>query len=231
MNKSTPYEQLIAGKLEQVPVPNIADDIWNSIGQQLDAAIEIPDSKSSKKFNGKRNYGYWGSIILTAALTTVGVYYGTKVPGPKTIKPENKIPVIEIPIPAGNIPPAKDILPGENLHPEENISPAGNIPPAGNLPPAGNIPPLENPVKKKPAVKIPAATPPRASIIKTDTAEEHKLPPERRFDSIAIPPVIYRPPAIDSSSIFIQPKKPKGVKGISPDDYRISIDKDTLKKE
>lgn len=68
MNTNTPYEHLIAAKLDQVPVPDMADSIWASIEAQLDAPVEIPDQKTTPKIKGKGWYGFAGITVVVTAL-------------------------------------------------------------------------------------------------------------------------------------------------------------------
>jgi len=50
MNHLTTYEQLVAEKLQQLPVPDMADAIWARIEQQLD--VDMPEDKSGNTHTG-----------------------------------------------------------------------------------------------------------------------------------------------------------------------------------
>ncbi|MDR6568734.1 hypothetical protein [Chitinophaga ginsengisegetis] len=113
MNTNTPYEQLIATKLNQVPVPDMADSIWTSIEMQLDAVTEVPDKKTTPKFKGKGWYGFAG---LTVAVTALWWYSSYTNHTQKIVTPQKDSSVTEMPSPAKNIPiwidsPEKKIIP------------------------------------------------------------------------------------------------------------------------
>lgn len=78
MNQLTTYEQLIADKLQQLPVPDMADAIWARIEQRLD--VEMPEDPSGPFSSGNHSlpgFQFPGHIILycfLAALVSVIFY-------------------------------------------------------------------------------------------------------------------------------------------------------------
>jgi hypothetical protein len=69
MSQPTIYEQLIAQKLQELAVPDQADAIWATIGQQLN--IEMPVNGPGS--GGLNNPGWWigGSGLFTLFVATV----------------------------------------------------------------------------------------------------------------------------------------------------------------
>ncbi|SEM63397.1 hypothetical protein SAMN04488505_105246 [Chitinophaga rupis] len=186
LNTTTPYEKLIAAKLDEVPVPDMSDSIWASIEMQLDAVVDTPKEKPAQKFTGKGWYGFAGITVAAIALFW---YYSYKDPAPEHTAPPKNIPAAEAPLPAPDTSTMiKDI--------EKKAVP---------------VKPLK--IKKdSPLVK---------DSISAEPAPVQDVPPLKvdsqafRYDRIQG----YRP---DSISIKPVDKKPKGVKGITPDDYKIS---------
>lgn len=199
MNTNTPYEHLIAAKLEQVPVPDMADSIWANIEAQLDAPVEIPDQKTTPKIKGKGWYGFAG---ITVAVTALWWYTNHTNHSQKNKTPENIPAVPETPAPAIDSPA---II--------ENIE-KKTIP----------FPPV--PLQKD---SIAQEEMPVDSIHK-DSVVERVFPvfkPDSsfwRYDKTPLPP-------IDPVNTAPPPKKQKGVKGISDNDYKISAGKDSARKE
>ena len=66
MNNTTPYEKLIAAKLEEMPVPDMVDSIWASIDMQLDAVVDTPKENPVHPF--KINVKGWFTIAGIALL-------------------------------------------------------------------------------------------------------------------------------------------------------------------
>ncbi len=190
MNNTTPYEQLIAAKLDQVPVPDMSDSIWAGIEAQLDVATDMPAKKPSSRFSGKGWFGFAGVII---AVTFLWWHFSHK----DHTAPRETVPVKAEPA------PVKDS--NRQVYPAKKKE----------------IPFSPLPVKKDtPALNL-------NEIAHPDSAFRQSTPVIKK-DSPALR--IYGVPYHDSISIAPAPKKPKGVKGISDDDYRISSGKDTAKK-
>ncbi|MET3878739.1 hypothetical protein [Chitinophaga sp. OAE865] len=199
MNTNTPYEHLIAAKLDQVPVPDMADSIWASIEAQLDAPVEIPDQKTTPKIKGKGWYGFAG---ITVVVTALWWYTNHTNHSQKNTTPENIPTVPEMPAPIIDSPALKD-------NTEKKTVPF--IPPPAEK---DSIAREEMPV----------------SSIRKDSAAEQVFPlfkPDSSFWRYDKTPL----PAIDSVNTAPHPKKPKGVKGISDNDYKISAGKDSARKK
>lgn len=214
MNTTTPYEKLIAAKLDQVPVPDMADSIWASIALQLDAVADTPDDHSSedtqtpddqpvnntpdsiaakKSFVKNLNKGWYAFAGAAAAATALWWYTSHQSPIPEKTAPEKNIPETYVPAP----PDSSFITPPVEKKPAPVY-------------------------KKKDSVSLIEATPP------VDSITRQVLPPPA--ESPAAPPPLFVPPAPDSVSAP-PVRKPRGVKGITEDDYRISVQKDSSGKK
>jgi hypothetical protein len=91
VNEIQPYEQLIAAKLDQLPVPDMSDSIWASIDKELDAP--------ASPFNGKLWSGLAGLVAVVALLWW---YFSHKVPAPvqrPKALPEQHAPMPVVPQP------------------------------------------------------------------------------------------------------------------------------------
>lgn len=74
MNHLTTYEQLVAEKLQQLPVPDMADAIWARIEQQLD--VEMPVDKPGDATDGYHSlpgFKFPGNGILYIFLAAIVV--------------------------------------------------------------------------------------------------------------------------------------------------------------
>lgn len=89
MNQRTTYEEWIAGNLEQIPVPDMADVIWARIEQQLNLDMPQQDAGGGNgggKLPGFSTPGQWFLTALVAAL--IGMYLlkpskpSTHIPAP-----------------------------------------------------------------------------------------------------------------------------------------------------
>ncbi|SDE94688.1 hypothetical protein [Chitinophaga filiformis] len=192
MNTPTPYEKLIAEKLDQVPVPDMADSIWASIEMQLDVDANTPDNtstpKKATKFKGKGWYGAAGAATIAVALWW---FTNHKDPIPEKGTPAPPPPTIEVPI---TIPDSTSEKPVER-------KPIVPVPREKNTAPVIDIPPV---------------------VPEFDSTTWQVLPPAKPDSQVER----YRrafPPAVDS--VNTRPiKKSRGVKGITEDDYRLSVD-------
>lgn len=105
MNQRTSYEIIIAGKLEALPIPDMADQIWDRIKGQLD--IDMPTDDDLPGPDGGspviRGIG-WGALIFIGALITI-FFLGRNKQEAKPSALQSREPVkIEQPIPAGQPP-------------------------------------------------------------------------------------------------------------------------------
>lgn len=203
MNTPTPYEQLIAGKLDQVPVPDMADSVWAGIGMQLDMGPDTPDQgdktpdggddapgkKAGPGFKGKGWYGFLGVVVV---VTTVWWYYHQKV-----------VPAVKAPaaVPAA-VPTADSSTRIDNRVEKENIPAASVV------------------VKKDSA---------QGTIARPDTASQLGAPPvtlpPMKVDSSSLYKDWVPVPFFDSLGVRRPGRKLRGVKGITDDDYKISAEK------
>ena len=94
MNTLTPYEQLMAAKLDQVPVPDMSDRIWAGIETQLDAGESAGTSKGRGRW-----YGFM-IIVTVATLILIWWYYSHKSDAPERTVPKETVPIIKEPLPA-----------------------------------------------------------------------------------------------------------------------------------
>lgn len=200
MNKTTPYEDLIAAKLEQMPVPDMADAIWDNIAMQLDAGVDIPEAKPTPKYKGKIAYGFLGAIIIAALIYW---YYHTQHQTPANTTTPKAPPAIEKTTPLIDSPAVID----NNI--EKKNAPI--------LPVIIKKDSAFSPVHAPDSVHVDSITIAPLTPEKIDSfVSSHQKIPERVFDSIYQMPVR---------------KKPKGVKGIKPDDYRLDVNKDSIPKK
>lgn len=200
VNTTTPYEQLIAAKLEQVPVPDMADSIWAGIEMQLDAPVEVPAQqakqakKPSFKFKGKIWYGVIGVTVVAALLWW---HHSRKQHTPGRAKPAQTVPVIQ--------PPADSSTFTDSAAPQKPAIAPVHAPKKDTLPSTDT-----------------------QGVPRLDTVLQPVLPPLSIIkDSLPVPGRKILLPKPDS--VIIQPgkKKDKGVPGITDDDYKISGKKDT----
>ncbi len=94
VNTTTPYEQLIAAKLDQAPVPDMSDSIWAGIESRLDAGVSVGTPK------GK---GWWYGIIGIVAVVTLILlwwYHSHKPNAPERTVPKGRTPMIKESLPA-----------------------------------------------------------------------------------------------------------------------------------
>lgn len=199
MNTTTPYENLIAAKLDQIPVPDMADSIWNSIEMQLDADAvdESPDKKATPKNTGKGWYGFIGAMVVT---TSLWWYYhdGGKVPQQAT--PIKTVPVMEKP---ATVTDSQTIIHNKV---EEKKIPVIIQKDTFSL---HNMPYIGTPVD---SIVTEQETPTTTDSLYL----QHEKTPVRVFDSIYLFPVR---------------KKYSGVKGITQDDYKLSVNQDSVQKK
>ncbi|MBO9727960.1 MAG: hypothetical protein J7623_04920 [Chitinophaga sp.] len=202
MNKTTPYEDLIAAKLEQMPVPDMADAIWDNIAMQLDAGVDIPEAKPTPKpkYGGKAGFGIIGAIIIAALIYW---YYHTKHQTPANTTTPKAPPAIEKTAPAIDSAAVNDHNTGKKNAPLLPVIIKKNS--------------AFSPVHVPDSVRVDSIATPPLTPEKIDSfVSSHQKTPERVFDSIYQMPVR---------------KRPKGVKGIKPDDYRLDVNKDSIPKK
>lgn len=218
MNATTPYEQLIAAKLEQVSVPDMADSIWASIEMQLDAPgddPDAPDETTSKPAPKSRGAGWYGLGLVAVVAISLWWYFSL---------PQKHEP-LPVTTPPGVAPPA--------VVPRPDVSQPSVVPPAAPRPAA--LPPV---IKKVDSLRVDTAAKRILPPLKVDSSLLQRNRPELPDVDLYGPPPPSPPPGIQplpgGPPPGVQPspggKKHKGVKGITDDDYKISTNKDSARK-
>jgi hypothetical protein len=206
VNTPTPYEIIIAQKLEQLPVPDMADSIWASIQLQLDADLPGEDGDNSPSNNPTKGLPGMGKVIyfsiFTAIIIAIILIYKTNK---NNTKKKNNLPV---PAKTKIITPIADSSPILNTPVEKNITTAPKVTSKKD-----STTTAFNPGNR---ISFDSLTRQVAPLNKADSGTVLKNRPLLpSFDSIPIPPFV----------------KPKGVKGITNDDYKIQgSKKDSLKR-
>jgi len=207
MNHLTTYEQLVAEKLQQLPVPDMADAIWARISQQLD--VDMPEDKSGHTGNGNTSlpgFQFPGNIIFYiffAALVSV-IFYLNRPGKHKPVIPAATSNTIAIPQ-GHDDKRAHQSLPGrktETIYTDKADYPVDEL--------------KENPVTVN---ELPVIIPQAVETNKKEIVKKEELPPptETVLKKVTTP-------AQDSV-----PKKGRGVKGITSADYRIApVRRDSL---
>lgn len=209
MNTTTPYEQLIAAKLDQVPVPDMADSIWSNIEMQLDAPADAPAKKPSLKYKGR---GWYGLLGVTAVVALLWWYYDHKSHSPENTRPPKTL------TPTNQLPPVES--PG-NADSDTSMSPLQKK----SIPPA----PAKLPKDTMSLHYIPKDS------VRVDSVAKQILTPPANLDSAHLQKDKVSLPDVDLYQVLpspaLPPKKHRGVKGITSDDYKISASKDSARKK
>jgi hypothetical protein len=196
MDQPLKYEQLIAQKLANLPIPDLEDMIWARVKAQLDIDMpaddsddddDIPDAPAGPRIG-------WGLPVLILAFVTAFFFFKNKT---GTTTNSKQQPQITTPLPS---PPGKStdppLLRNDANQPDNTNRPAGIMPPAIDTPFADTIMQQDtNDVAVSPGTIDSSAVIPNPSI-KTGS-----------------------PPA--SSDTIPAQKKQRGVRDIKDDDYRI----------
>jgi hypothetical protein len=210
LNQLSPYEQLLAEKIQQSPVPDMADAIWANIELELDK--NLPDDPGNEPPSpspggggapGISVYFYIvTSVVITALVLTFVLMQGKdKAVQPSAVPPTREIPTNSIPVIDSSSPPV-----------------------TGNTQP---IAPLLSP--RIDSGNTSAANP----VINSAFTDSLLNQPIGRIESDSVTikdnaglgaPVTL---AIDSAmkQTGTPLKKPRGVKGITDDDYKIKAEK------
>jgi hypothetical protein len=200
MNGKPAYEQLIADKLQTLPVPDMADAIWARIQTQLD--IDLPADDGSGGDNpapqapsgGSNLLGQIGLFIGIVALLTFFIIN-------KKNKQENIQPSINI--------PASEIIQTDSVPPDK-------------APPANAIQmPLTPPTQNTITTPLPATPDSAFDNVIANTVMDSAVTDNT---AVAQPPVATPLPAVIDSA---PPKRRRGVP-LSDADYRIVPKKDSL---
>ena len=205
MQQPTPYETAIAAKLEQVPVPDMADSIWASIVLQLDADLPSDDgddtpSKDPTKGKPGMSKGFYYPLI-GAIIIVVLLLYKTNKKQPAV---NNNLPVLPN---TTTIAPVADSDRSIKNITEKNTNASLQ---------SNKKDTVANPLNSGNRLRFDSALGQPSSLSNYDSSSLllKNKPALPSFDSTAAPPLI----------------RPKGVKGITNDDYRLYGKKDSAKK-
>jgi hypothetical protein len=203
LNQLTSYEILIAEKVAQAPVVDLADSIWASIDQQLTADPGGNDQPSSSK-PAQPGTGLYFYIIAAAIIIIVSIILYNKSKNNVPQKNNNSLP----PVPEQIMPPLNEIVDSGRVSNEQKNKFIFPVKPLRQPDSSFNMPPL---------------------LLTPDSV--FNLPPPVILDSFTNKklPVLTVPDS-SSSNTNPSPKKPRGVKGLTDDDYKIiSGKKDSTK--
>lgn len=203
MNILLPYEEQIAGKLVQVPLPEMEDAIWSRIEGMLDADSELDESNSKQNTNteSKTNSSFLSERVKVVLFIVVAAFILCIIiiRKQRSEKPDAKP---SIPIPAHS-------EKGERTLVDTILN---NNPQKFNKKSPLSIPDDKNQLLDSVHQTVPVF----------DSSSRNQSPP----DSTALKPIFLSPVKKDSLT-----KKPKGVSGISDSDYRFRLEKkDSLKR-
>lgn len=204
MDQHPAYETLIAQKLEQAPLPDLADSIWAAIQLELDSPLpgeggQDPPAQTPPGKGLPGAGGLWYVAVPVLLITTLWLTVKNKKQTPSEKQP----PAIQV--------FSDSALADSSGNKLQRIAPPG--PSAGNA----NIQP-GSPLQQD----LPAGT---------DSAMQPvQLPPAH--DSITLPPADPAPVISDSVTKAPPGKKPRGVPGITDNEYKVkAIKKDSANKD
>jgi hypothetical protein len=206
MNQRTTYEEWIAGKLEQIPVPDMADAIWARIEQQLNLDMPQQDAGGGNgggKLPGFSTPGQWFLTALVAAL--IGMYLlkpskpSTHIPAPDqhSSVPTTTHDSIAATAESTAVIRSKADIPIDSPPPEPSHETTGN---------ATVNPPLE----KEPIQEI------------KQPQEAVQQPLMNTVPNAGNQPGVTGKPNTVNSLVDTTVKKSRGVKGIGNGDYKIT---------
>ncbi|HEY8895314.1 MAG TPA: hypothetical protein VIM79_10890 [Niastella sp.] len=197
MNERTSYEILISEKAAQCTVPDMADNIWSAIDAGLQASPANANNNDHGQLNAANHAGNWlgwGKLSLFIAGGCIAIITIVALLLRESNKPNNKIYPVQ---------------------PEHQSAPAQ---------PAKGSAHLDSVERKKttpafsPTVKNTPVILPDSTLIKKDSAMNMPIIIPPIVDSGMASPQQQQP---DSSITTPKNKKPRGVRGINPDDYKI----------
>jgi hypothetical protein len=204
VNTVTSYEALIAKKLEQLPVPDMADSIWADIAAQLDVPPAGDGGQGpAQPGRGLPGMGKGFFVLCTAVAIVVALWL--------LIRTKNT---------------AKENVALPTLPETVTVDTTSKNQPA-IVPAEKKLPPVQvAPVKKDTAAALDTAARLRQQLNPAVDVDK----PVRQPDSALLLNKSNTKPVLDTAAAPL-PKKPKGVKGIGDNDYRIQgIKKDSAKK-
>lgn len=208
MNQKTTYEQLITGKLEGIPVPDMADAIWARIENQLDIDMPTDDGGTDPEPRDPSGGGWVGGtglFVFVVALVTIFLINKNQR------KRAQSKPPVQMEQKANNVQSGDTLQKvSDRSSPFENIRTQTAAPgvPAGITPPAS-----DNAVNQDTtALHSPFVT----------TVDQRTPDTVQRVATVTPPHV--------SKQDSVKPRRTRGVPGITNDDYRIvPVDRDSAK--
>jgi len=196
VNQRTTYELLMAEKAEQCTVPDMADSIWSVIDTGLTATPGNINNNDAGQLNTASHAGKslgWGKLSLFLSAGFIAIVTIVLLSLPKNNNKENKNLPVQPEHQPSPVQPSKDSL---TLDPVETKKTT----------------PAFSPTHKDITVAAPDSI-----LIPKDSVKTTPI-----INSPIVDSVITSPQKLPDTSI-ISPggKKPRGVRGINPDDYKI----------
>lgn len=199
MNNSPIYEQLIAQKLHQLPVPDMADAIWANIKTQLDNDMPTDDNNNPpppSTPNSPRRYLKRGIPWITAIIAFVAIIVINR-----QHKQDKKFstPIIPATKEQTSLPAKTNKPDNPNDKSNKTFNQAGNAVP-NIIVDSGQITPPQT------------AFPPIVVNNGVDSSLNHVANPKQL-------PLVANPPVLKNDTTPV--RKKRGVQGITDNDYKI----------
>lgn len=201
MNQKTPYELIIAEKLQNIPIPDMADQIWSRVKLQLD--VDMPADDGGDPPGGEQTPpgpGFYLGGFRLLILAAILVFLNTK-PIPSTSDPAQPVvaPALAPKQESQPVTPVSRGPAGDNTQPNAVIQDREDIPlTTGNIDSAG-LADRSTPNDEIQDSVVTDAVPGNNSVLQNEPPSRDVVP--------------------DSS--LLPPKKKRGVPGITESDYRI----------
>lgn len=207
MNASFPYEELIARKLGELPpLPEMADSIWQRISTELDRDLPTDDNDfggDPGPQGGRPVAGWksWSWLLLLAGIAALLIYLLKK----SDLPVDQTVPVINQPVDSTDLlPTAPGLSPPESSSPESS-SPVVNDSVKHTSPDTSAEP---GPLPDSAGFLQPQVVDAAAPEVKATTPQPFAEPTTKQPENL-------QPDSAGGR------KRPSGIKGIRPDDYRI----------
>lgn len=198
MDQKTSYENLLTEKLDSFPLPDMADTIWNRIDKMLE--VEMPVQKDQTGHSGKvsgKSALYWGGTGFIAFVIAL-----------ITLFQINKRNNTHQPVHQTTLHPATNSFIQKQDSTVQHTDP---------------------PVHKSQPFIQPQSSPPPSPARRIDSvinSPSTSLSIRDSLNHINIPkPMVITPPLIKDTTPL--PKKSRGIKGLTDDDYRLAPKKDS----
>jgi hypothetical protein len=201
LNRLLPYEQSIATKLDELPLPDMADAIWADISAQLDGDLS-QDGNNPAPNHPPQGGTSWGTGIKLA-IGTAGIallaYWLTQTNKSSTT------PMPSIPVPTEQKVPLGDTA--QRLQPVQPVNP--NI---TDMPTIKSLPP-NTPATSDNTALLPIA----ADSLRLQASDAPTVKPDSVVAPVNTPNLVLPPPG----------KKKRGTRGIQDSDYKFVQGKDS----